>query len=145
MTTKTDFFLSLALLSGSPTLLYRSIKFIAWGIACFVLAEISAVLLIAHHLSDQIKCEGINEIALYHIRYGLRYAACGAYPELVVTGLLVLPGSILVFGCFAFWPRLRSGKTGLVVALMLVWASLLLNPVLRNLSFHSENMTPNIT
>jgi hypothetical protein len=143
MTIKTEFFLSLALLSCSLTLLYPSMKSRAWGIACFVLAEISAVLLIAHHLADQMTCEGINEVALYHIRYGLRYAASGAYPELVVNGLLVLLGIILVFGCFAFWPRLRSGRTSLVVAPMLVWASLLLNPVPRNLSFHSENMISN--
>jgi hypothetical protein len=143
MTIKTEFFLLLALLSGSLTLLYRSRKSRAWGIACFVLADLSAILLLAHHLADQMTCESINEAVLYHIRYGLRHAAPGAYPEPVVTGLLVLLVSVLVFGCFAFWPRLRSGKTGLVIALMLVWAGLLLNPVPRYLSFHSENMTPN--
>ncbi len=136
MSAQIQFWLSLAMLLGSVPVLGLTRKSLAGGVVYFIAAEVSAVLLNAHYVADQMTGEGINEAALYHIRYGLRHVAYGAYPRLVITGLSSLVGSTLVFGFFAFRPRLRSGKAGLVVALMLVGTSLCLNPSLQNLSLH---------
>ena len=131
MTIQTEFVLSLALLSGSMPFLCRSKKSRAWGVAYFALAEISAVLLIAHYAANQIMGEGLNEAALYHLRFGLRHAAYWAYSGLVIIGLAALVGSSLLFGFIAFRPQLRANKTALAAAFLLVGASLCVNPGLQ--------------
>lgn len=123
--------LSMVLLMAGILLHRRSPARGAYTIAALLASSLSLLLLAAHFVADYFTADGINEAALYHLRYGLAGAGFAEYGALIggaiVATALAIGGIFLVLRSRSAGGRFATAA-GNPVSLALVCASVALQP-----------------
>lgn len=131
---------SLLLLIGSLAFVRKVTSTKLLSLLHILAAVVSLMLLAAFLVSDYFTAEGINEAAIYHLRYGLEGAGFAEYRGLIIIAIL----SVALFLFAIFWWILRrprsSGKESHIrhpwansMPLILVSGALLANPATSDL------------
>ena len=91
----------------------------------------SIIIYLIYGISDYLTGNGIDESAIFHLKYGLGGAGFSEYLELIVTSIVfTIMG--LIFLVWLLSKRVKSNSRWIVnISYLLVLASLLSNPAVR--------------
>ena len=89
-------------------------------------------MILLHYISDYFTGEGINQAAIYHVRYGLRGAGIYEYMDLIVKSVLVLMLNSLVLLYIIvkikFYPNRSHSKRKFIISYSFILVSFVFHP-----------------